>query len=135
MTDRQHENILMSAIMPSVLAFFAACFTVLFIIIGGVHSEFFMLFLVCILGILGFVGLVKLFNNKLETKIAQNFIFLTCGFLSYSLIIYNIQLTWQDILAAFNSLFGFLFLSSFVWVLFVYFFYLVLISKKLLQKI
>lgn len=134
MKDKYHEYLLMSAILPSTLCCLIAGLVMLFILFTGNFFDLEKVFLFCLLGILGFYGLLKVYNNRLKTKLTSSLFFLSCGFISYILIFYSVEPTLNDFLSSFQSIVGFLFTSILIWIFFVYVFYIVLISNKLFQE-
>lgn len=134
MTKTQHENLLLSAILPSTICCLIAGFVMLFILFTGNFFDLEQVFLVCLLGIFGFYGLLKVYNNKLETKLTSSLLFLSCGFISYVLMFYYVEPTLNDFLSAFQSIIGFLITTLFIWIFIVYVIYIVLITKKLFQE-
>ena len=133
MTDKQHSILLFSAIVPSTLCFIPACFIVLGFL-SGYLLETFLLFLSCLFGILGYFGLISLYRNKFNSKVLVNLIRLTFGFIGYVLILFWTDSTLEDLILIPHDFWDFLVLCSGVLIFFTYIFYIILLSKKMINE-
>ena len=131
MTDHQHQSLVVSAIEPSTLCFIAALLPILFIFFGSLTLSKFLVFLSSVLGCIGYFGLLGLYENKLNSEIRKNFKRLICGLIGYFLIFFWTNSTLADLIFIPNDIWDFLFLIISIWILFVYVFYIFLLSKKL----
>lgn len=131
MTDNQHKSLVLSAIVPSTLCFIAALLQILFIFFGSLTLSKFLVFLSSVLGCIGYFGLLGSYENKLNSEIRKNFKRLICGLIGYFLIFFWTNSTLADLIFIPNDIWDFLFLIISIWILFVYVFYIFLLSKKL----
>ncbi len=131
MTDNQHKSLVLSAIVPSTLCFIAALLPILFIFFGSLTLSKFLVFLSSVLGCIGYFGLLGSYENKLNSEIRKNFKRLICGLIGYFLIFFWTNSTLADLIFIPNDIWDFLFLIISIWILFVYVFYIFLLSKKL----
>ena len=134
MTDNQHKSLVLSAIVPSTLCFIAALLPILFIFFGSLTLSKFLVFLSSVLGCIGYFGLLGSYENKLNSEIRKNFKRLICGLIGYFLIFFWTNSTLADLIFIPNDIWDFLFLIISIWILFVYVFYIFLLSKKLKIK-